>query len=190
MIVPYVTESTPHGERTSDVFSRLLCNRIVFIGAEIDDGVAHRPRRGPVARRPRPRPRPARDGSRLLRGGRRGRLPHRGSRLTRVRIFALRHQGQLDPPRRRRGGGHRGQVGDSTAQQFRELETQCTGHGRENLRGRFLATTLDLGQIRQRDSGRDGDLGECGAGRFVRRAGKRRSPRAGGFRAVPTRRHG
>ncbi|NAZ86996.1 ATP-dependent Clp protease proteolytic subunit, partial [Kineococcus indalonis] len=40
-LVPYVTESTPRGERTSDVFSRLLSERIVFIGGEIDDGVAN-----------------------------------------------------------------------------------------------------------------------------------------------------
>ena len=39
--IPYVTESTPRGERTSDVFSRLLSDRIVFIGGEIDDGVAN-----------------------------------------------------------------------------------------------------------------------------------------------------
>ncbi|WP_432488431.1 ClpP family protease [Kineococcus sp. SYSU DK018] len=40
-LVPYVTESTPRGERTSDVFSRLLSERIVFLGGEIDDGVAN-----------------------------------------------------------------------------------------------------------------------------------------------------
>ena len=40
-LVPYVTESTPRGERTSDVFSRLLSERIVFVGGEIDDGVAN-----------------------------------------------------------------------------------------------------------------------------------------------------
>ncbi|WP_432573928.1 ATP-dependent Clp protease proteolytic subunit [Kineococcus sp. SYSU DK005] len=40
-LVPYVTESTPRGERTSDVFSRLLSERIVFVGGEIDDAVAN-----------------------------------------------------------------------------------------------------------------------------------------------------
>ncbi|MGW1840379.1 ClpP family protease [Streptomyces sp. BBFR2] len=39
--VPYVTERTPHGERSSDVFSRLLNERIIFLGTEIDDGVAN-----------------------------------------------------------------------------------------------------------------------------------------------------
>ena len=39
--IPYVTESTPRGERTSDVFSRLLSERIVFLGGEIDDAVAN-----------------------------------------------------------------------------------------------------------------------------------------------------
>ncbi|GAA0310012.1 ATP-dependent Clp protease proteolytic subunit [Kineococcus aurantiacus] len=39
--VPYVVESTARGERTSDVFSRLLSDRIVFLHGEIDDGVAN-----------------------------------------------------------------------------------------------------------------------------------------------------
>ncbi|MFF9480567.1 ClpP family protease [Streptomyces sp. NPDC014733] len=39
--VPYVTERTPQGERSSDVFSRLLNERIIFVGTEIDDGVAN-----------------------------------------------------------------------------------------------------------------------------------------------------
>ncbi|MEU3558363.1 ClpP family protease [Streptomyces fragilis] len=39
--VPYVTEPTARGERSSDVFSRLLSERIVFLGTEIDDGVAN-----------------------------------------------------------------------------------------------------------------------------------------------------
>ncbi|EGX56246.1 ATP-dependent Clp protease proteolytic subunit 2 [Streptomyces zinciresistens K42] len=39
--VPYVIERTAHGERSSDVFSRLLAERIVFLGTEIDDGVAN-----------------------------------------------------------------------------------------------------------------------------------------------------
>ncbi|WP_432524416.1 ClpP family protease [Kineococcus sp. SYSU DK006] len=39
--IPYVVESTPRGERTSDVFSRLLSERIVFLHGEIDDGVAN-----------------------------------------------------------------------------------------------------------------------------------------------------
>lgn len=39
--IPMVVEQRPQGERTSDVFSRLLADRIVFIGTEIDDGVAN-----------------------------------------------------------------------------------------------------------------------------------------------------
>lgn len=38
--IPTVVERTPAGERASDVFSRLLSDRIIFLGTEIDDGVA------------------------------------------------------------------------------------------------------------------------------------------------------
>ncbi|QGQ19165.1 MULTISPECIES: ClpP family protease [Cellulomonas] len=39
--IPYVTERRAGVERTSDVFSRLLSERIVYLGTEIDDGVAN-----------------------------------------------------------------------------------------------------------------------------------------------------
>lgn len=39
--IPSVVERTPQGERSYDVFSRLLSERIIFIGTEIDDGVAN-----------------------------------------------------------------------------------------------------------------------------------------------------
>ncbi|MEU6653239.1 ATP-dependent Clp protease proteolytic subunit [Streptomyces sp. NPDC046900] len=39
--VPYVVERTAQGERSYDVFSRLLSERIIFLGTEIDDGVAN-----------------------------------------------------------------------------------------------------------------------------------------------------
>jgi ATP-dependent Clp protease protease subunit len=39
--VPYVDEQTPKGERRSDIFTRLLKDRIVFIGSQIDDTVAN-----------------------------------------------------------------------------------------------------------------------------------------------------
>ncbi|MFC9605048.1 ATP-dependent Clp protease proteolytic subunit [Streptomyces niveus] len=39
--VPVVVERTPNGERSYDVFSRLLSERIVFLGTSIDDGVAN-----------------------------------------------------------------------------------------------------------------------------------------------------
>jgi ATP-dependent Clp protease protease subunit len=39
--VPYVIEKTGRGERTYDIYSRLLEDRIVFIGTPIDDTVAN-----------------------------------------------------------------------------------------------------------------------------------------------------
>lgn len=39
-LVPYVVERTGNGERTYDIFSRLLKDRIVFIDGEINDTVA------------------------------------------------------------------------------------------------------------------------------------------------------
>ncbi len=39
--IPYVIEDTGRGERAMDIFSRLLKDRIVFIGTEITDGVAN-----------------------------------------------------------------------------------------------------------------------------------------------------
>lgn len=39
--VPYVVERTAQGERSYDVFSRLLAERIIFLGTEIDDGVTN-----------------------------------------------------------------------------------------------------------------------------------------------------
>ena len=38
---PYVIERTSRGERSYDIFSRLLMDRIVFLGAGIDDNVAN-----------------------------------------------------------------------------------------------------------------------------------------------------
>ena len=38
--VPFVIEQTGRGERSYDIYSRLLKERIVFIGSEIDDHVA------------------------------------------------------------------------------------------------------------------------------------------------------
>lgn len=39
--IPTVIEETPKGERVTDIYSRLLGDRIVFIGTPIDDGVAN-----------------------------------------------------------------------------------------------------------------------------------------------------
>ncbi len=38
---PYIIERSSRGERTYDIFSRLLMDRIVFLGAAIDDHVAN-----------------------------------------------------------------------------------------------------------------------------------------------------
>lgn len=40
MLIPNVIEQTPRGERLYDIFSRLLRDRIVFIGTPVDDQVA------------------------------------------------------------------------------------------------------------------------------------------------------
>ena len=40
-LVPTVVENTPRGERAFDIYSRLLKDRIVFLGTPIDDGVAN-----------------------------------------------------------------------------------------------------------------------------------------------------
>jgi ATP-dependent Clp protease, protease subunit len=39
--IPYVIEDTGRGERAMDIYSRLLKDRIVFIGSEINDQVAN-----------------------------------------------------------------------------------------------------------------------------------------------------
>jgi ATP-dependent Clp protease, protease subunit len=39
--IPTVIEKTSLGERAYDIYSRLLSERIIFIGTEIDDGVAN-----------------------------------------------------------------------------------------------------------------------------------------------------
>lgn len=39
--IPYVIEDTGRGERAMDIFSRLLKDRIIFIGTEINDQVAN-----------------------------------------------------------------------------------------------------------------------------------------------------
>lgn len=39
--VPYVTTSTPTGEKTVDIYSRLLDERIIYLGTPVDDGVSN-----------------------------------------------------------------------------------------------------------------------------------------------------
>jgi ATP-dependent Clp protease protease subunit len=40
-LIPYVIEQSPRGERSFDIYSRLLNDRIVFLGEAIDDQVAN-----------------------------------------------------------------------------------------------------------------------------------------------------
>lgn len=39
--IPYIIEQTGRGERSYDIYSRLLKDRIVFLGTEVEDGVAN-----------------------------------------------------------------------------------------------------------------------------------------------------
>jgi len=41
MVIPYVIEQTPRGERAYDIYSRLLQDRIIFLGSPIDAQVAN-----------------------------------------------------------------------------------------------------------------------------------------------------
>jgi ATP-dependent Clp protease protease subunit len=39
-LIPYVIEQTGHGERSYDIYSRLLKDRIIFLGEQVDDNLA------------------------------------------------------------------------------------------------------------------------------------------------------
>jgi ATP-dependent Clp protease protease subunit len=41
LYMPYVTEDTPRGRETRDIFSRLLKDRIIFLGTPLDDVVSN-----------------------------------------------------------------------------------------------------------------------------------------------------
>ena len=41
MLIPMVVEQTGRGERSYDIYSRLLKERIIFLGTAIDDNVAN-----------------------------------------------------------------------------------------------------------------------------------------------------
>src|SRR5918997_525611 len=41
LVVPYVVEQGPRGERAMDIYSRLLADRIIFIGMPVDDQIAN-----------------------------------------------------------------------------------------------------------------------------------------------------
>ena len=40
-LVPYVIEQTSRGERSYDIYSRLLKERIIFLGEEVNDTVSY-----------------------------------------------------------------------------------------------------------------------------------------------------
>ena len=40
-LIPYVIEQSPRGERSYDIYSRLLNERIIFLGEQIDDAVSN-----------------------------------------------------------------------------------------------------------------------------------------------------
>ncbi|MEJ7630965.1 MAG: ATP-dependent Clp protease proteolytic subunit [Rubrobacteraceae bacterium] len=40
-VIPYVIEQSPRGERAMDIYSRLLRDRIIFLGTPVDDQVAN-----------------------------------------------------------------------------------------------------------------------------------------------------
>ena len=40
-LIPYVIEQSPRGERSYDIYSRLLNDRVIFLGEQIDDHVAN-----------------------------------------------------------------------------------------------------------------------------------------------------
>ncbi len=41
MLVPVVVDQTSHGERAYDIYSRLLKDRIIFLGSPVDDNIAN-----------------------------------------------------------------------------------------------------------------------------------------------------
>jgi ATP-dependent Clp protease protease subunit len=41
ILIPMVIEKTPNGERSYDIYSRLLNDRIIFLGTQVDDNVAN-----------------------------------------------------------------------------------------------------------------------------------------------------
>lgn len=40
-VIPYVVEQSNRGERSYDIYSRLLKDRVIFLGTEIDDNIAN-----------------------------------------------------------------------------------------------------------------------------------------------------
>ena len=40
-VIPYVVENTSRGERVYDIYSRLLKERIIFLGTPIEDQIAN-----------------------------------------------------------------------------------------------------------------------------------------------------
>ena len=40
-LIPYVVEQTSRGERSYDIYSKLLNDRIIFLGGEVNDDIAN-----------------------------------------------------------------------------------------------------------------------------------------------------
>ena len=40
-VIPMVIEQTHRGERAYDIYSRLLLDRVIFLGSQVDDQVAN-----------------------------------------------------------------------------------------------------------------------------------------------------
>ena len=40
-LIPYVIEQTSRGERSYDIYSKLLNDRIIFLGGEVNDDIAN-----------------------------------------------------------------------------------------------------------------------------------------------------
>ena len=141
--VPTVVEKTPSGERVVDVFSRLLSDRIIYLGTEIDDDVANvivaqllylesdNPDREISAVHQLSRRidvgddghlrhhaiRPGTGGHHLRRAGRLGRRGDPGRRRAGAAIAAAAHQGAAAPAVSGRAGHHLGSdpAGQGTA---------------------------------------------------------------------------
>src|ERR687885_2574360 len=41
LVIPYVIEQSPRGERAMDIYSRLLADRIIFLGTPVNEQVAN-----------------------------------------------------------------------------------------------------------------------------------------------------
>ena len=78
-LIPYVIEKSGREERAMDIYSRLLKDRIIFLGSQVNDEVANshrRPAAVPAVGRPEGRHPPVHQFARRQRDGRPGDLRH------------------------------------------------------------------------------------------------------------------